>query len=193
MHHDLAHPQKEGGEGSEDQRHDEIVQRDLNQSVVRISPGKLAPDKHHRGAGGTPRRIMPAMISEASSAVTKLAKSPRKNSIPQGGHGEGLDEPVHHERKQEPLRLAPHLGRRAQVYLDHHGVDHGPDGSPGRFQKPPAPGKPREIAFLGASNDGEPYQKREIAFKASHGRFLSVGDGWRRGRKGRAAAREWPQ
>ena len=126
-HREFGHPQQEGGDGREGHHHDEVVDRDLHERVVRVPPNQLAPDEYHGGAGGHTQQDHPGDVLLRIRRRHPSRKHELEEEHPEPRHGEGLDQPVHHQGQRQALRASAHLAHATPVDLDHHRVDHDPD------------------------------------------------------------------
>ena len=126
-HGHVGHAQQKGGDGREGHHHDEVVDGHLHQRVVGVALHQLAPDEHHGRARCHAQQDHAGDVFAGRPRIDPGREQVLKEQYAQRRHGERLDEPVDHQREQQPARLLAHVLDGAPVDLDHHRVDHHPD------------------------------------------------------------------
>ena len=89
--------------------------------------GQVAPDEDHRCAGRDAEEDHPGDVLLRVLGWDEAREYVPEEEHAEGGHREGLDEPIHHEGQGEPLGFAPHIREALRLDPDHHRVDHQPD------------------------------------------------------------------
>ncbi len=174
----LGDAQQEAGDGREGEHHDQVVHRDLDQRVVGVAAGQVAPHEHHRGAGRHAQQDHARDVLLRVLHGHQVREHVLEEQHAERGHGERLDEPVDDEGERQARGAPAHVAQAARVHLQHHRVDHQPDEH-GHHQVDARPleGGHRleelrdQEPEAHAGRDGERDPEREIAFEEAHGDF----------------------
>jgi hypothetical protein len=126
-HVDIADPKQKCGNRREGEHHDDIVDRHLHQGVIGISPGQGAPYKNHCRTGRNAQQDHARDILTGALGVYPVHEEHPEEQVSQRSHGEGLDQPVHHQGEDQTLRSSTDIPDGREIDLHHHRVDHHPD------------------------------------------------------------------
>jgi len=99
----------------------------LDQRVVGVSFDELAPHEDHGRARCHAQQDHAGDVLACQLGIHPGGEYMPKKQYAQCCHAEGLDQPVHHKREHQTLRLLPYILHRVPVDLDHHRIDHHPD------------------------------------------------------------------
>ena len=186
-HRDARHAQQQGHQRCEREHHNEIVQRHLRQSEIRVAIGEPAPDKYHR------RAWCGSEQNQAGDIAVELLgrqqwREPVANEQPrQERHREWFYQPVHHECDADTAHMLANLAERAEVDADQHRDNHDPDEYTDRqiylrdFKRSDRLEKRGQgLAEQNTGDDAQRHPRGQVAFEKTHRR----GQGDRRNRLG---------
>ena len=126
-HVHIADAEQEGDDGREGEEDDQVVDRHLDHRITRVAVGQVGPDKDHRGAGSGSEEDSSGEVFGGKLAGDQGLKDHFQEEGGNEVHGEGLDEPIHHQSDDEALGLLARILDAGEVDLEHHGIDHEPD------------------------------------------------------------------
>jgi hypothetical protein len=188
---DVGDAEQERGDRREGDDHDQVVDRDLDERVVRVAAGQLAPHEDHRGARGDAEEDRAGDVLPRLGLGQQAGEHVQEEQGRQRGHRERLDQPVDDQRDHEALRAPADVADGAEVDLDHHRVDHHPDQGRddevdvGQLERADRREQARrEVAEGDAGEDAQRDPHAEVALEDAEGAGWLVGHGIAFGRFG---------
>ena len=169
---DTKQKASDGGEGKD---HDQVVDGDLDEGVVGIALGEMAPNEDHRGTGSDAEQDHPCDDLGGFFGGDKADKKGFEEDDTEGSHCEGFDQPIDNEGEDQPFGFAPDIFDAGEIDFEHHGIDHQPDQRSN--EKIDAGNLPhrnaleclrREKSKPYADSDGKSNPQREETFKKTH-------------------------
>jgi hypothetical protein len=180
-HDQIGDAEQEPGERGEGEHEDEVVHRDLNQGVVGVAVGEVAPDEDHRGAGRDAEQDHAGDVLLGVFGPDEVREDVLEEEHAERRHREGLDEPVDHKGQRQPPRPLADLPQARRLHLEHHREDHQPDEQ--RHHEVHArPLEPRHggeelgqgVAQAHTRRDGQRHPQRQEPLEHTHGRHRLV-------------------
>ena len=92
-------PSSSPNDGRKGKHQDDVVHRDLHERVVHVTLGQVTPDEDHGHARRDPEQDHARDVLLGVVGQDEAGEDVLEEQDTEPGHGEGLDEPVHDERR----------------------------------------------------------------------------------------------
>ena len=131
---DAADAEQKADNRHKSHKDNKVVDGDLNERIGCVASRQIAPNKHHRRAGGSPEKHRSGKILVGQPDRYQMLENNEEEKPSDAEHRERFYEPVGDTCDQNAFRTLAYVHHALEVDLQHHGVDHHPNQDGDRYR-----------------------------------------------------------